>query len=368
MPRLTPSNRPYSFTGAALLNVLATVACGTGTASREEPIDETVVEWVAPKRPPEGSPVDVHGKLSLDGTQIVDQGGNPIQLKGVSTQWLNFEGSFSSNAEAVVWMRDNWDITLLRGAMGVEETGGYIDGAENMTSRLERVIENAIDAGVYVIIDWHSHAAHEHQAEAESFFTQMSKKWGDYPHIIWETFNEPVHEVDWRTVLKPYHEATVASIRANDPDNLIVLGNPFWSQRPNAPLEGGTVGDAGTPSGAVEGTNLLYTLHFYACTHGEEVRANGQEALDAGLPVFVTEWGATTADGGILEQGGRLCEAEGAEWMDWMDENGISWAAWRLDACTDLSCLLKPGSPYSGDWAESDLNGHGSFVVANLKK
>src|SRR5688572_14874817 len=113
MPCPIQPSRPFlSFTGAALLISSCTVACGTGTAAREEPVDE-VNEWVAPKGPPAGSPVDIHGKLSLDGTQIVDEGGNPIQLKGVSTQWLNYEGSFSSNPDAVVWMRDNWNVTLL---------------------------------------------------------------------------------------------------------------------------------------------------------------------------------------------------------------------------------------------------------------
>jgi endoglucanase len=231
---------------------------------------------------------------------------------------------------------------------------------------MERVIQNAIDAGVYVIVDWHDHAAHEHEAEAVAFFLEMARKWGDYPHIIWETFNEPVHEVDWLTLLKPYHEAAVAAIREHDPDNLIVLGNPFWSQRPNEPLLTGIVTDAGVEPAVVEGDNIMYTLHFYACTHGADVRANGQAALDAGIPVFVTEWGATTADGGILAQGGRFCEAEGTEWMDWMTENRISWAAWRLQACSDISCILTPGAAYSGEWTDDDLNGHGAFVVDSL--
>jgi endoglucanase len=82
--------------------------------------------------------------------------------------------------------------------------------------------------------------------------------------------------------------------------------------------------------------------------------------------VFVTEWGATTADGGILEQGGRLCEDEAQEWMDWIDDNRLSWAAWRMQACTDISCIFAPGAKYDGEWTSDDLNGHGAFVVENL--
>lgn len=362
-----PTSRLLVLTTSSIV-ALCALACGSGTAERAEAANEEETEWVPPDGPPKGSPVDRYGQLRLEGTQLVDRDGNAVQLKGVSTQWLNYEGSFSSNPDNVSWMAKHWDIDVIRGAMGVEDSGGYLDGPDNMQRRVELVIQHAIDAGVYVIVDWHSHHAEMNQAEAVSFFSKMAEKWGDYPHIIWETFNEPWGDYDWSGVLKPYHEAVVAAIRKQDKDNIIVLGTPFWSQHPEAALEGSEPVEGETPPGAVEGTNLMYTLHFYACTHGADVRANGQAALDAGLPVFVTEWGATTADGGILAQGGRLCEPEATEWMDWMEENKISWAAWRLDACTDISCLLKPGAPYSGNWSEDDLNGHGPFVVANLKK
>jgi len=345
---------------------VAVVGCGSGSVSRSGEEIETKVDWKPPKQSPEGSPVAKHGQLRLEGTQIVDESGDPIQLEGISTQWLNFEGSFSSSKDAVLWMRDHWDVELIRGAMGVEETGGYLAAPGVMRDKMERVIQNAIDAGLYVIVDWHDHYAHDHEAQAVRFFKEMAEKWGDYPNIIWETYNEPWGEVDWLTQLRPYHEATVAAIRSRDPDNLIVLGNPFWSQRPNEPLRAVAGGDAGVEPAIVEGDNLMYTLHFYACTHGADVRANGQAALDAGLPVFVTEWGATTADGGILEQGGRFCEDEGREWMEWIDENHLSWAAWRLQACSEISCILAPGSRYAGDWTDADLNGHGAFVVENL--
>lgn len=343
------------------LSSFATVGlgCGSGSVDRD-PETEQAAPWEPPDEVPPGSPVARHGQLRLDGTQIVDESGAPYQLKGISTQWLNFEGSFSRNGDNVIWMRDNWNLQLIRGAMGIETNGGYLADAEYMTERLEMVVQNAIDAGVYVIIDWHDHNAHLNQAKAVDFFRRMAKKWGDYPHIIWETFNEPTR-ADWVTELKPYHEAAVAAIRSADPDNLIVLGNPIWSQQPNAPA---------TTNAPVEGENLLYTLHFYACTHDASVRANGQAALDAGFPVFVTEWGATTADGGLPDPvtgaEGEPCEAEGQEWMDWMNDNRISWAAWRLQGCPDVTCILKGGSRYSGGWTEDDLHGHGPFVVRNL--
>lgn len=43
--------------------------------------------------------------------------------------------------------------------------------------------------------------------------------------------------------------------------------------------------------------NLMYTLHFYAGTHGESLRQRLREAASGGQPVFVSEWGTSRADG-----------------------------------------------------------------------
>ena len=45
-----------------------------------------------------------------------------------------------------------------------------------------------------------------------------------------------------------------------------------------------------------------------------------------------------------------------------MDAAGISWAAWKLDDCNDLSCLFRPSAPPTGGWGDEWLNGHGPFV------
>ena len=92
----------------------------------------------------------------------------------------------------------------------------------------------------------------------------------------------------------------------------------------------------------------MYTLHFYSCTHGASLRAKGDAAIRAGLALFVTEWGASNADGGL---DGRVCLPEAQSWIDWMKANGISWTAWKLDVGTDTTNLLQPGR--AGDrWVE----------------
>jgi endoglucanase len=172
--------------------------------------------------------------------------------------------------------------------------------------------------------------------------------YGSYPNLIYETFNEP-ELVDWSTTVKPYHQAVVAAIREVDPDNLIVLGSPEWCQRPDE-----------AAADPVAGSNLAYALHFYACSHGQGIREQGEAALSGRLALFVTEWGATGYDGGL---DGIVCEADAALWHDWMDARSISWTAWKFDDCTpDSTCILREDAPLDGGYTDEWLHGHGPFV------
>jgi endoglucanase len=173
------------------------------------------------------------------------------------------------------------------------------------------------------------------------------------PNVLYEVYNEPL-DVDWGTVVKPYHEVVVSAIRQIDPDNVIILGTPTWSQ---------AVDDAAADP--VAGTNLMYTLHFYSCTHTEWLRTTGSEAIAQGLPIFVTEWGATDADGGT---DGLLCLEEAQAWHDWMNANDVSWTAWKFDGCDDSTCyFVDRDVSVDGGWTASDLNGHAPFVIDRMR-
>ena len=316
------------------------------------------------------TPVQLHGNLSVSGTKLVDQQGNPVRLKGVSSQWLNYESDgYATNLSALTWMRDNWKLSVIRAAMGVDpdQTGAYLysaTGKANMQSQVETIIQNAVAAGVYVIVDWHSHEAEQYTSDANAFFKDISQRYGQYPNVIYETYNEPL-DVAW-TTLKQYHQNVYTSIRSYDADlnqNVILLGTPNWDQDVDVAADNPMAGD----------TNIMYTLHFYACAHNSAhgQLAKAQTALANGLPLFVSEWGATAADGGVGGTG--VCTDYADEWHSWMDSNNISWAAWKLDDCdgmtvADTSCILKLDAPVTGGWTSAYLNGHGPYVVDKLTR
>jgi endoglucanase len=304
---------------------------------------------------PEGTPVDRYGKLQVSGSGLADESGNPVQLNGPSSMWLNWDdANYATNLDGLKFMRDEWGLEIFRIAMGITPEYAYLDDPEGNKAKVRTIVDNAIALGVYVIIDWHDHEAEDHQTEAQSFFTEMAQTYFDTPNVLYEIYNEPL-DISWSGVLKPYHEALIGTIRAQDPDNVIILGTPKWSQDVDV-----------AAADPVSGENLIYTLHFYACDHTGWLRDKADTALGAGIPLMVTEWGATAADGGL---DGSVCEAEAQAWHDWMGQHNISWTAWKLDGCSDSSCYFvdRDVSP-SGGWGDADLHGHAPFVIAKMRE
>jgi len=357
----------FFFRSAALVVVLPLLGCA-GQPPRTALEDDSPVTLPPP---PAGSPVAIHGQLQVVGTQLVDQAGQPIQLKGVSSMWLGDEnGPFAESYSGLQFMRDNWKLSLIRAAMGSTSSPMPVGSATSpLLPKVETVVQNAIKLGVYVLVDWHTEKAVDQQADAIHFFTAMAHKYGAYPNVIWEPYNEP-NGYTWGQI-KAYHEALVDAIRPLDPDNLIVMGTPNWSQYVDVASEDPVMPLSGT-------ANLLYTLHFYSCTHTQWLRDRGNTAIANGIALFVTEFGATPADGGSGSDN-YVCRDEANLWFDWMASNGIGGVAWKLDKCSDSSCILGPAATDSGPWTDdaltTDVNstqtasnktqggGHGLLVV-----
>lgn len=284
-------------------------------------------------------PVKEHGQLKVVGTQLTDANNKPVILRGMSFGWHNWWPRFY-NKEAVNWLAKDWNCNVVRAAMGIEPDGAYMKDKKGATEKIEAVIDGAIAAGIYVIVDWHSHNINT--KEAKEFFTAIGKKYGKQPNIIYEIFNEPDEE-SWNDV-KLYSQEVIAAIRAIDPDNIILVGNPHWDQDlhlvADAPL--------------LNQTNIMYTLHFYAATHKEFLRKRADYALSKGIPIFISESAGMESSGD-----GALDEEEWKRWIDWAEAKGISWVTWSIADKDETCSVLKKSASSTGGWKETDLKESG---------
>lgn len=290
------------------------------------------------------TPVASHGQLSVKGAKLLDASGKPVVLRGQAFGWDNWWPQYY-NASVVRWLWEDWCVDVVRPAMGIEPDGAYLGNPAASKQRIEAVIDGAIEAGVYVIVDWHAHNLH--QAEAVAFFSELAAKYGDKPNVIYEIVNEPEKDETWPQV-KEYATAVIGAIRQHDPDNIVIVGSPEWDQRIDLvaadPLQGQT--------------NVMYSVHFYADTHKDWLRKRTQAAVDAGIPVFVSESSGPQASGQ-----GQNNYTEWKAWVDFMEENQISWLNYSVsDKANETCSILEPGGNPSGGWTAAELTESGEHV------
>lgn len=294
--------------------------------------------------------VSENGWLQVKGTQLCNEAGEPVALHGMSSHGLQWYGQFTS-AQAVQ-NTAAFGANLFRVAMYTGE-GGYLSHPEAMKEQTVRAVDAAIANDLYVILDWHILSDGNpmtHLTEAESFFTEMAARYAEIPNVIYEICNEPNGGVSWSGDVKPYAEKVVAAIREQSPRAVILIGSPTWSQDIHL-----------ATADPVEGENLMYTLHFYAGTHGKELRDRIDSAMAAGLPVFISEWGTSRADGS-----GGVFLSEAGLWLDFLEGRGISWCNWSLCDKNETSAALRPGTSPEAVWTENDLTESGRFVFLRL--
>jgi endoglucanase len=298
--------------------------------------------------------VERFGRLRVEGTKLLAEDGRQIQLRGVSSYGLQWAGRYA-NENVLRWLRDDFNIQVWRSAMYLGE-GGYLT-QRTLKFVVEESVEAAIKLGIYVIIDWHVHLDRDpnvYKHEALPFFAEMAQKYGSYPNVIYEICNEPNgRDVTWIKSIKPYAEEVIAEIRKYDGDNIIIVGTPTWSQDVDIA--------ALSPSRA---ENIMYTLHFYAGTHGEGLRNKAKTAINDGLPLFVTECGTTQASGG-----GGVYEKEFLEWLSFLKTHQISWINWSVTNKGEDSGILRYNADREGKggWADGDLSQSGRFIRKILR-
>jgi endoglucanase len=298
---------------------------------------------------PEKSFVELNGKLKVQGTQLMNEFGDTVVLRGASFGWHNFHPRFY-NDSAVAWLADDWNCNVVRASMGLDPVHGYMTEPEFGKKCVYTVVDAAIKKGIYVIIDFHSHKIH--LEEAKEFFTEAATKYKDSPNVIYEIFNEPDDTYGWPEV-KSYSEEVINTIRKIDNDNIILVGSPRWDQEVqlamNDPIK--------------YQTNIMYTMHFYAGTHKKWLRDRTDSVMNAGIPIFVSECAGMEATGD-----GPVDYGEWPAFLNWMESKKISWVVWSVSDKSETCSMLKKDAASGGNWKEEQIKEWGLISKTAISK
>ena len=181
-----------------ILLLLLTVGCGNTKDNKKEPIKkETKIEEKVEKKQEKNNYVSYNGNLKVDGTNLVNQYNEKIQLRGISTHGIQWFSKFA-NKEIMKQLKD-WGSNVFRIAMYTEE-GGYISN-NNLKDKVKEIVEYAKELDMYVIIDWHilsDNNPNNHKDEAIKFFNEMANLYKNTPNVIFEICNEPNGGTSWK--------------------------------------------------------------------------------------------------------------------------------------------------------------------------
>lgn len=352
-------------------------------------------------------------ELHVSGNHLVDAGGATIQLRGVNVSGLEFVaaqgwspgnpwgGATGDRTPNWIVMK-TWQINVVRIPLNeaswlgskCKNAKGEVrdaDPGHNYRDAVTKAIDEATNAGFYVIIDLHWTApngfcplAQNPMADADnasSFWRQVATLYKDRANVAFEAFNEPYFswltpgETAWGVMrdggtftqyvtgdgtryTSAYSwkalgmQAIVNLIRATGARNVILIGAPSWCQdlsqwlpyKPHDPLDqiaavwhaypnSDKVGDPKSAEPKL-GT-IAYTWV--------------QSILDAGYPVVITEFGDHNAPGSV---GSPFA----SKLLPWADRAGVSYLGWTWDLWQDHdNVLIKSGTGTPSD-------GYGEYV------
>lgn len=325
------------------------------TTSKKEEKKSTLFEYVDLQNAASNS---YYGKLHVNGKFLSDKNNKPVQLKGISTHGIAWFPQYI-NKDTFKTFKEDWNMNVIRLSMYTEDYGGYCSSDNNQKEYLKSLIYKGIDAAkelnMYVIVDWHILNDKNpliHVDEAIKFFNEVSSKYGNDPHILYEICNEPNGDTSWEDI-KSYSNKVIPVIRNNAPDSIIIVGTPNWSQDV----------DIASESPIENYDNLMYSLHFYADTHKDDLRNKMNKAIENGLPIFVTEYGLCDASGN-----GSINIPESNKWINALNKNNISYVAWNLSNKDESSAILSHLTEETVNFSSSDLSASGEWIKYMLTK
>ena len=297
----------------------------------------------------------VNGRLHVKRNKLVDEEGNVVQLRGVSTHGLTWYPDFI-NERLFKQLSEEWDCSFIRLAMYSEtycEEPVEEDGKNESLRLMEKGIEAAIAADMYVLVDWHilnDYDPNINSKQAREFFDYISKKYADYPNLLFEICNEPNGATSWNDITM-YANETIPVIRKNIPDSVIMVGTPNYDRVLTVAMQR-----------PLDFDNVMYSFHFYAASHREDLKNELEVAVQSGLPVFITECGLTEESGD-----GTINFDSAREWFGYLAEKKIGYAVWSLSDKDESSAFFMPNTNPDKEITWNELTETGKWVKSLIQ-
>lgn len=302
--------------------------------------------------------------LEVQGNLFVENG-QPIILRGIAMG----DVTDLSSADPYPEIAQEWHANVVRLSV---HPGTWRDKKKEAMAALEKHVQLARAAGLYVIIDYHvigfpdgyeldyfdvtkpdtkTDYYESRFSLAMDFWMTVAMKFQDTA-ILYELWNEPISNTEeeeggdlayWK-LYRPYWRVLTDAIRASGNRNIMLVGPPLWAFNLRG-LKDSLLPDAQT----------AYTWHVYGESPPEEW-PDTLDDLEALKPIVVTEWGF---ESGAPQHWAGTAEEFGTPFTAFMDERGLSSTAWCWNPDYGPNLRRANGAPTEwGNFAKAYLAKH----------
>lgn len=334
--------------GLVVIEGLTVVIQNTSNSKANQETD--IVEEKLPE-----NGINNYGRLSVSGNHIVDENGNEVLLKGMSTHGITWFPRYANSA-AMNTIRE-YGGNVIRLALYSENVSQDEDYWDDVRDYAYLTIENALANDMYIIVDWHVLSDENplvNKDKAMEILDEISSHYGNEPGIIYEICNEPNGDTSWQDI-KEYANEIIPLIRGNAKDAIIIVGTPNYST---------ALKDAFDDK--LEWTNLLYAYHVYvdATTDTSFDFSYIEQIVESGMPVFVSEWGIKNTE--LPDE--KLNAKSSWEFLNYLNENKIGWCYWSLSNKDETHSSIKSDCEKYSGWKYEDMTFGGRIAFEALGK
>ncbi len=299
------------------------------------------------------------GMPHVQGTNIVDASGHTVILRGaqIESPFNNIKGWESNgnkklasifNGKTFQEMK-SWNMNVLR-----LPTSNWIYAKypSQYLSALDSVVQQANDAGLYVVLDLHDDAksgspygsnANLPKTEDVTYWQAIAAHYKNNPMVMYDVANEPQYP-DWNTwanggaTIGGAHvvsmQALVNAIRSQGAQQIIVIEPGSAGHQPGTTAESG--GWATFPiADVIKDPNVIYSIHMYSYI-GQD--AQQQDARWGPIlhryPLFYGEWAFLPNPSGGTAKCSSIPHDQASQvvenFLNYMASRNASWVAWSF--------------------------------------
>ena len=257
-----------------------------------------------------------NGRLHVSGSKLMNEYNEEFRLVGASGSGSSSLMKSTEHSKTAFATLKKWGANIIRiWIIGKPSYPGdfyFIGNEDEYMKTVYEAIDNAIANDLYVDLVWGPGDENDNPLTSNAIdaFTKVATKYPNDCHILYELWNEPHGNTTWSDI-KEFSNQVIPAIRSISPDSIIISGTTNYDKNVSEVIDD-----------KLNYNNIMYAFHMYMSSMTNVNINYLKNAVNANIPIFVTEWAGTDASSSSV--GSYLNDAHAYSFLRYLNYNNIS--------------------------------------------